>query len=601
MSGKILIVDDLVTNRIILKVKLTAASHGVMQAATGEDALRIARDEQPRLILLDMFLPDLSGIEVCRRLRADPATRHTPIILISASTERASRLEALAAGADEFLTKPLNETVLMARIRNLLHTSQNDADLRERAETCRAFGLAEAPAGFAGQPRIGLVAGDRRQALVWRAALAEYLPARYLPLAAGEALSSTDGPEAPDLYVIAADLERPGDGLRLIADLRARDDGRRAGLFLCTEDPGHETAALALDLGAHDLVPLPLDPQETALRLRMQLARQRHTESLRKAVSQGLQMAAIDPLTGLYNRRYALAHLDRIAGNAARAGTSFAVMVLDIDHFKLVNDRYGHPAGDAVLETVAARLSAVLQRSELLARIGGEEFLVVQPDTTLDRARTLAEKLCQAVAESPIALPGDLGLVTITLSAGLSLDRPREIPAEAGCRDTETRARSGATTETELPGGMGAAMQAGGSTDSAAGAPQQPRSARRFAEPAVSNAATPPNARAVFAPAHMGSIDPAGSVRHHFPGAARDPGLARALDTVQTTAPALKTAERPNHGAAPEQEENPSQDTRHLLEEAATGAVRNALARADAALLAAKSEGRNQVTISTAA
>lgn len=516
MSGKILIVDDLVTNRIILKVKLNAACHEVLQAATGDEALRLAQAERPRLILLDMILPDVSGIEVCRRLRADPATRHTPIILISASTRRASRLEALAAGADDFLTKPLNETVLMARIRSLLRASQMDVELRLRAETCREFGLSDAPAEFERPARIGLVAGDPGLALAWRGALSAQLPASYAPMSAAEALAGATGPTAAELYVIAADLDRPGDGLRLIADLRARTDGQQTGLCLAMADLAHESAALALDLGASDLVPLPLDPSETALRLRLQLARQRQAEALRRAVGQGLRMAAIDPLTGLYNRRYALAHLDRIAARAAQTGTQFSVMVLDIDRFKAINDRYGHVAGDAVLETVAARLAAVLRPADLLARIGGEEFLVVLPDATPGHARAMAEDLCRAVAGTPIALAGGQGSVRVTLSAGVALAPVAEGPSRRA--DPAQPPRPAAE-------GPGAAARSG-------------------APPA--------------------SLPPPHDARGRAPGA----------DT--------RTLPRPD--PAPP-----------------LSAARAALARADAALLAAKSEGRNQVTISTAA
>lgn len=429
MSGKILIVDDLVTNRIILKVKLTAACHEVLQAATGEEALRLARAERPRLILLDMVLPDISGIEVCRRLRADPATRDTPVIVISASVQRESRLQALAAGADDFLAKPLNETVLMARIRSLMRAAQTDVELRLRAEVCRDFGLSDDAAAFEHPPRIALVAGDAATARGWQAALAAHLPASYAILTPAQALAATTASGAPELYLIAADLERPGDGLRLLADLRARAGAQPAGLCLAMADPGGDPAALALDLGASDLVPLPLDAEETALRLKLQLGRQRQAEALRRAVGQGLRMAAIDSLTGLYNRRYALAHMDRIAALSVQDGTRFAVMVLDIDRFKAINDRYGHVVGDGVLEAVSSRLAGVLGPADLLARIGGEEFLVVLPASDPGQARATAEHLCRAVSDAPIALPGAQGQVRVTLSAGVALAPERRAAA----------------------------------------------------------------------------------------------------------------------------------------------------------------------------
>jgi two-component system cell cycle response regulator len=430
MSGQILIVDGMATNRIVLKVKLNAASHEVVQAGSVAEALRLVGASVPRLVLASAALPDLPGVELCRRLRAAPATAQVPVVLIATAADAAARHAALAAGADEVLVRPLNEMALMARIRGLLRSHQADMELQRRAETCRDFGLAEAAEGFQLPPRVALVAPDAAAALGWRAALCPHLPGDFRPLTASAALAGAGQPGAPDLYLIAADLAEPGAGLRLIADLRARIGGHHAGLCLASLQPWAEQAALALDLGANAVVPLPLDGAETALRLRRLLARQRRTEALGQAVREGLQLAATDPLTGLWNRRYALAHLDRVAAQALTSGGDFAVMVLDLDRFKAINDRHGHAAGDIVLHNVATRLQRGLRPSDLVARIGGEEFLVVLPDTPAEAARSVADRLCRAIATAPIPLPGVAGGITVTISAGLALLQARA-PAAA--------------------------------------------------------------------------------------------------------------------------------------------------------------------------
>lgn len=423
MSGQILIVDGMATNRIVLKVKLNAASHEVAQAATAAEALRLAAVGVPRLVLAAADLPDMPGVELCRRLRADPATAQVPLVLIAAQAEAPARHEALAAGADEVLVRPLNEVALMARLRSLLRSHQADQELQRRAETCRDFGLAEAAEGFRLPPRVALVAPDAATALGWRAAICPHLPGDFQPVAAPAALAGAGQPGAPDLYLIEADLAERGAGLRLIADLRARIGGHHAGLCLASRHPWADEAALALDLGANAVVPLPLDGAETALRLRRLLARQRRSEALGQAVREGLQLAATDALTGLWNRRYALAHLDRVVAQALASGQDFAVMVLDLDRFKAINDRHGHAAGDIVLQTVARRLQRALRPSDLLARIGGEEFLVVLPDTPAAAAKAVAERLCRAIATAPVALPGVAGGIAVTISAGLALPR----------------------------------------------------------------------------------------------------------------------------------------------------------------------------------
>lgn len=178
---------------------------------------------------------------------------------------------------------------------------------------------------------------------------------------------------------------------------------------------------MALDLGANDLLTAPLDPQETALRITLHINRKQRADQLRRALNTGLRLAVTDPLTGLHNRRYALAHLDRIARRARDTGRRFAVMVLDLDRFKCINDTHGHAAGDTVLETVAQRLRENLRPTDLLARIGGEEFLVALPEATLGTARIAAERLCRVVGAEPISLPDGSGRVTVTVSVGLAL------------------------------------------------------------------------------------------------------------------------------------------------------------------------------------
>lgn len=427
MSGRILIVDDLATNRIILKVKLNAAYHETLQASSGAQALEMARAELPKMILLDMMLPDISGIEVCRRLRADPATQHIPIVIITASGDRTNRLRALEAGADEFLTKPLNEVILLARIRSLMRTRETEAELRLRSETWGDLDMAEGETVFTMPGRVGLVAAEPAIAMGWRSALAPYLTARMQVLSPAAALADSPEGLAPDFYMIASDLGVHGSGQRLVADLRSRLASRHAAIALTLHEADPETAAMALDVGASDLLTFPLDPQETALRITLHIERKRRADSLRRAVSLGLRMAVTDPLTGLHNRRYAMAHLDRIALRARETGRRFAVMVLDLDRFKRVNDTWGHAAGDAVLEAVAERLRQNMRPTDLVARVGGEEFLIALPDATIGTARLAAERLCRVIGETPVDLPDGRGAVSVTASVGLALG-PRLAP-----------------------------------------------------------------------------------------------------------------------------------------------------------------------------
>jgi two-component system cell cycle response regulator len=423
MAGRVLIVDDVATNRIVLKVKLGAACYETLQAGDGETALRLAREGLPDIVLLDVMLPDMAGLEVCRKLKQDPATRDIPVIMITALRDAEARRAALRVGADDFLSKPLDEAMLLARLRSLLRVREAAQELHLRESTSRALGFAEPVAGFAlpaeTSGHIMLIAGRRETAAQWRRALMPHIAATLEVMPHDRALVAS-GP-APDLFVIAADLEKPGDGLRLMSELRSRPGTRHSASFIVLPADDQGVGAMALDLGASDLLPESFEPQEGALRLAAQLHRKRQADTLRATVRTGLEMAIHDPLTGLYNRRYALPHLAQMAARAARTGRDLAVMVLDLDRFKQVNDTLGHAAGDAVLVTVTERLRDTMRPSDLLARIGGEEFLVALPDTGLAEAQVVAERLCRAVAALPVTLPDGSAQVRVTMSVGLAV------------------------------------------------------------------------------------------------------------------------------------------------------------------------------------
>lgn len=426
MVGKILIVDDVSTNRIVFKVKLTAASYQPLLAADGATCLQIARDKQPDLILLDLMLPDMSGTDVLRRLRADPATRRIPVVMFSANSDAAQRMAALQAGADDFLTKPIDDQTLLARLRSFMRARDYVGGLEPADGGLTLLGLAEAAApfempGLVAPGLVALVTNRPETALQLRKELAAHSLDRLVIRGLDDVFHDGDNAATtPDVYVIEADAGGPGGGLRLMSELRSRQTSRFAAFCILNRETGQGNAAMAFDLGANDQVNAPVNPAEMALRLRTLLRRKRDGDRARASVQDGLRLAIIDPLTGLHNRRYGIAQLGAIADRAQGDGSSFAVMVADLDRFKSVNDKWGHAAGDAVLIEVAARLGANLRGADLLARIGGEEFLIALPATPLAEAREVAERLCHTVEQTPITLPGG-AQVSVTISIGLAI------------------------------------------------------------------------------------------------------------------------------------------------------------------------------------
>ncbi|MGH1329790.1 MAG: diguanylate cyclase [Paracoccaceae bacterium] len=441
MTGRILIADEVATNRIVMKVKLSSACYQVLQAAGEAELLELARRELPDLIILDAVMSDANGAALCAKLKADPTTSDIPVIMVTALNDTQTKLAALEAGADDFLTKPLDELTLLARVRSLLRMRATSDELRRRQKTARELGFAEPSALFTGPGHVAIVAAEGSEAMRWRDRISPYLNAKIEALPEQRALEALQHQHhVPDAFVIASDLGEPNSGLRLLAELRSREATRHAAIIIMHAPKDRNAAVMALDLGANDLISDAFDPEELALRLRGQIRRKLEADRLRVTVEDGFKLAAIDPLTGLYNRRYALPHLKEIANRGREKRRPFAIMLLDLDRFKDVNDTYGHAAGDTVLVEVARRVRDNLRGVDMVARIGGEEFLVAMPETALSQARFAAERLRQVIEETPISLGEGQPSITVTLSIGLSMggrDEARSLPVEKLIEDAD--------------------------------------------------------------------------------------------------------------------------------------------------------------------
>ncbi|WP_179381435.1 diguanylate cyclase [Jannaschia marina] len=447
MTGRILIVDDVATNRIVMKVKLAAARYDVVLAASGEEAIEIALAGGIDIIIMDMMMPGMSGAETCRRLRETPAIATIPVILVTASDDVESRMDGLSAGADDFLSKPVDELALLARVRSLLRTRGEEQEFHARGgdmlEMARAAmpGLCEAgrQTGYDATPatstgRIALIGGPGATWLpVQRDRLRPMFREAVKIMGRDVALAVSED-RAPDLFLVDADLAARNDGLRLMSELRSRPATRHAAFIVLLPKGDSERAATALDLGAADVSYHPFSADEIAMRIRTQLARKRRADRMRDTLESGLKMAMFDSLTGLHNRHYGLHQLDLVATRCRVQGIRAGLILMDIDHFKRVNDTYGHAAGDAALARVGQALKLGLRSEDVVARIGGEEFLAVLPDTDLPNVRLVAERLRSEIENMVIPLPDGTELrVTISLGAGLLQ------PADVAATDALTR------------------------------------------------------------------------------------------------------------------------------------------------------------------
>ena len=420
MTARILVVDDIVANIKLLEARLAAEYFEVMSAMNGPEALDVCARGQCDIVLLDVMMPGMDGFEVCRRLKADLRTAQIPVIIVTALDQPADRIAGLEAGADDFLTKPVNDIALVTRVRSLVRLKMLTDELVTRAATSNEITLDEIvdPASFSGDSGNVLLVEDL-PATIDR--VRQTLAPRYaidLESDPQEALfRATEGDY--DLAMISLNL-RDVDGLRLCSQLRSLDRTRLLPILVIVDPDSNQRLLRGLDLGINDYLLRPIDRQEMVARVKTQVRRKRFADRLRDSVQMTMEMAITDGLTGLHNRRYLERHLATLVTQAAARGRPLSLLILDIDHFKTINDTYGHDAGDAVLREFSDRVRKAVRGIDLAARLGGEEFVVAMPDTDGTLGLLVGERIRQKIASEPFKAESGAASLRVTVSIGVS-------------------------------------------------------------------------------------------------------------------------------------------------------------------------------------
>src|SRR5262245_12415621 len=421
MTARVLVVDDLPANVKLLEARLSAEYFDVVTAMSGQEALAICERAECDIVLLDVMMPDMDGFEVCRRLKASLTTHHIPVVMVPALDQPSDRVKGLQAGADDFLTKPVSDVALIARVRSLSRLKLMTDELRMRALTSRDIGIEsperDALADVGRNGRI-LIVDDRASS--------------YEPIAAMLAVEHTAEIEADptaglfhaaegnyDLLIVSLALAN-FDGLRLCSQVRSLDRTRNVPILAISDAENASRLVRGLEIGVNDYLSRPIDKNELLARVRTQIRKKRYTERLRDNVQMSIEMAITDALTGLYNRRYMETHVGTLVEQAASRSKPLTVLVLDIDYFKSINDSYGHDAGDEVLREFALRIRKSIRGIDLACRYGGEEFVVVMPETDLAVATMVAERLRRRIASEPFAIQQGARSIEVTISIGIA-------------------------------------------------------------------------------------------------------------------------------------------------------------------------------------
>ena len=426
MTARVLVVDDIMSNVKLLEARLTAEYFEILTASSGREALDILDRERVDVVLLDVMMPGMDGFEACRHIKQSSKTAHIPVIMVTALDQPADKVHGLEAGADDFLTKPVDDIALVTRVKNLARLKVLSDEMLMRASTTHQMGMGDTPsmdwenAGESGHVMLVEDQGRAAQRLVDTMRAVHTVTLESDPQAALLKLSE----QSVDVLVVSLSLSN-SDGLRLCSQVRSLERTRHLPILIIVEPSDEARLLRGLDMGVNDYVVRPVDRHELMARVKTQVKRKRHADLLKARLEESVEMAITDGLTGLHNRRYMEGHLKTLVTQSVQAGRALSLLVADIDFFKSVNDTYGHDVGDHVLREFARRFRRNTRGIDLACRLGGEEFVIIMPDTDLARAIQVGERLRATIAGDPFPIAGNKEL-RVTASVGISTLENRE-------------------------------------------------------------------------------------------------------------------------------------------------------------------------------
>lgn len=400
---RILVVDDQPVNLRLFEARLVAGGFEVSLAQSAEQAWRwlehASADTLPHLLLLDVMMPDMDGFEFLAKVRADGRFAHIAVLMVTALSEAEDRARAFELGADDFLTKPVSLGELLTRARNLTDLGRLQGMLPEVAPA-----LSDGRILLLGQAfEVQTLKGELQAA--GYGLLCD--PQIDDPVRVVEALH-------PDLLLIYAGAQEEA-ALEACRTLKGHGRTAHIPLLLVVAAGRSSVRNAGYEAGVDDLLDDPLEILELRARVRSLVRKKRRYEELYETYDQLLQRTLTDPLTEAYNRSYLEQALLREVALAQRSAHVFSLLMLDIDHFKRVNDRFGHQVGDEVLKALVVELRRQVRVSDVVARYGGEEFVLLLSDTSKGGAAEVAERIRQGVAARDWAALGVEGVVTVSI------------------------------------------------------------------------------------------------------------------------------------------------------------------------------------------
>lgn len=419
MTATILVVDDLEPNIRVLEAKLVKEYYTVLSAARGKEALDILHKEKVDIVLLDCMMPEMDGFETCKHIKADPELSHIPVVMVTALSEVEDKVKGLESGADEFLTKPVNDMALLARVRSLSRMKGMLDELKLRNQTSSELGegVTEIIEDF-NNCEILIIDDDVVQSKNITRSLLKLTP-NIRVISDMADLEQINDNYSPDVIIISSHLD-DGDPLRVAVTLRVKPILRYTSFVLMTDENDTDIVVKGMDLGINDFFNYPVDENELLARIKTQLRRKKYQDSLRNDLDKSVSLSIKDGLTGVYNRRYFDSHIIQIINKAVAASKGVALLMFDIDHFKDVNDTYGHQSGDEVIKSFSGIIKDSLRVTDLVARYGGEEFAAILYDVSPQVSLEIAERIREKIERNGFEIPGSDKPITKTVSIGVA-------------------------------------------------------------------------------------------------------------------------------------------------------------------------------------
>lgn len=422
MPGRILIFDPQVTNRLMLKSQLARDFFDVALASDAAELTDSLRFGAPDLIMMSYAAEKAAQFRNVHWAKSKANSAHIPIVFLHNSQDPTLWDAAHDCLVDDVLAYTTQRWLMAARVNMLIRGKEKIDGLIARQQAISQMGFAEAPTAYPPPVSRGVVLDVSRALALFdpefQTAVTTGL-SRDFPMLTLKTQSNQISQNRPaDIAIVDEFTLGRTAAFTAICDLRKTSPSTETTiLFTC--DTNTPNATRALELGAQEFVPSHGSVTQMVCHLRRLIWQKQMFYRTERAVSNHLKSALIDPLTGVYNRRYAQQYLEQMVQKTERTGATLTAMILDLDRFKLVNDTYGHLTGDKVLKETAKRLARNIRSADLLSRLGGEEFLIVLSDTSPDKLRDIAERLRLAVSQHPFTCENG-SQISISASIGVS-------------------------------------------------------------------------------------------------------------------------------------------------------------------------------------